>query len=207
MQTRPTRSQPWIAVAVLALTCVGCTANYAPPVEEIEPDRRHRLEARDSDSRWTMAERESLRAKYAEENRLRAERPVRDVEPVDRLEPVSPVRTATPVAVTRRAPARPVTYYDDSWNDGYAYEYDWRCADRRVVPRHYAPRYYQPHYYQPRYHQPRYHFPRHRARRFPLGGTLLLGTLGGVIGHQSGHRDEGILIGAGVGLLHDLFAR
>jgi hypothetical protein len=38
-----------------------------------------------------------------------------------------------------------------------------------------------------------------------LGNTLLYGTLGGIIGHQSGHRDEGILWGLGIGLLQDLW--
>ncbi|MEM7164937.1 MAG: hypothetical protein AAF581_05695 [Planctomycetota bacterium] len=53
-----------------------------------------------------------------------------------------------------------------------------------------------PHYY----HGHRYH---HRDH-FSLGNTLFFGTLGGIIGHQSDHRDEGILIGAGYGLLRDL---
>ena len=61
---------------------------------------------------------------------------------------------------------------------------------------------------------PRYRHFRHRHYRcgdrftrtesFGIGNTLLFGTLGGVIGHQSGRRDEGILIGAGYGLLRDL---
>jgi hypothetical protein len=42
--------------------------------------------------------------------------------------------------------------------------------------------------------RPGYYFPWH---------TVLGGTIGGVIGHQSGHRDEGILIGASIGLLND----
>lgn len=68
--------------------------------------------------------------------------------------------------------------------------------------RHYRPRYYGPgprtyYYYDGYYH--------HRHRPLGIGSTLLFGTLGGVIGHQSGHRDEGILIGAGYGLFRDLF--
>jgi len=39
---------------------------------------------------------------------------------------------------------------------------------------------------------------------FPFANTLIFGTLGGIIGHQSDDRDEGILIGAGYGLLLDL---
>ena len=67
--------------------------------------------------------------------------------------------------------------------------------------RHYPPRYHGPHrrtYYSDRY----YHHPH---RPLGIGNTLLFGTLGGVIGHQSGHRDEGILLGAGYGLFRDLF--
>ena len=45
----------------------------------------------------------------------------------------------------------------------------------------------------------------HPHRPLGIGNTLLFGTLGGVIGHQSGHRDEGILLGAGYGLFRDLF--
>ncbi len=38
-----------------------------------------------------------------------------------------------------------------------------------------------------------------------IGNMILYGTIGGIIGHQTGDRDEGILIGAGFGLLKDLF--
>ena len=41
---------------------------------------------------------------------------------------------------------------------------------------------------------------------WPIGNTLFFGTLGGVLGHQSGHRNEGILIGAAYGFLHDLLS-
>lgn len=43
-----------------------------------------------------------------------------------------------------------------------------------------------------------------RHQRFGLFNTVVFGTLGGIIGHQSGHRDEGIAIGAAYGLLHDI---
>jgi len=39
---------------------------------------------------------------------------------------------------------------------------------------------------------------------FPFANTLIFGTLGGVIGHQSDDTEEGVLIGAGYGLLLDL---
>ncbi|MCA8960399.1 MAG: hypothetical protein KDC38_07795 [Planctomycetes bacterium] len=58
-----------------------------------------------------------------------------------------------------------------------------------------------PPYYRGRY-APHY---RHYRHGYPLPHTVVFGTLGGIIGHQSGHRDEGILIGAGIGLLHDIF--
>ena len=38
-------------------------------------------------------------------------------------------------------------------------------------------------------------------RRFPLGSTLVGAGLGAIIGHQSGNRDRGAAIGAGLGLL------
>ena len=41
------------------------------------------------------------------------------------------------------------------------------------------------------------------SRNIQLGFFVLLG-LGAIIGHQSGHRDEGAAIGAGIGLLFDL---
>lgn len=43
-----------------------------------------------------------------------------------------------------------------------------------------------------------------RYEPFPFANTLVLGTLGGVIGHQSDDTEEGILIGAGTGLLLDM---
>jgi hypothetical protein len=43
----------------------------------------------------------------------------------------------------------------------------------------------------------------HRSYGFFPWNTLLYGGLGAVIGHQSGHRDRGLAIGAGVGLLFD----
>lgn len=43
-----------------------------------------------------------------------------------------------------------------------------------------------------------------RSQRVGLFNTVVFGTLGGIIGHQSGHRDEGIAIGAAYGLLHDI---
>ncbi|MEE8142827.1 MAG: hypothetical protein V3T77_06985 [Planctomycetota bacterium] len=71
--------------------------------------------------------------------------------------------------------------------------------------------------YEPRYRYHRTHYQHsdgwqrrwqrryyHSYDRFPLGNTLLYGTLGGILGHQSGHRDRGIWIGAGYGLLRDL---
>ncbi|MFN0059375.1 MAG: hypothetical protein ACKVX7_13045 [Planctomycetota bacterium] len=45
---------------------------------------------------------------------------------------------------------------------------------------------------------------RHHRDGINLGRTLLYGTVGGIIGHQSGHRDEGILWGVGLGLLEDV---
>lgn len=39
---------------------------------------------------------------------------------------------------------------------------------------------------------------------FPFANTLIFGTLGGIIGHQSDDTEEGVLIGAGYGLLLDL---
>ena len=56
---------------------------------------------------------------------------------------------------------------------------------------------------------PRYHRSTHRYvdrqphYAFPAN-TVLYGTLGGIIGHQSDHRDEGILIGGTYGLLLDM---
>lgn len=41
-------------------------------------------------------------------------------------------------------------------------------------------------------------------RPLTIRNTVLFGTLGGIIGHQYDERDEGILIGAGYGLLLDL---
>lgn len=48
----------------------------------------------------------------------------------------------------------------------------------------------------------------HRERRssFPLGTAVGAG-IGAIIGHQSGHRGRGAAIGAGAGLLVDLFGR
>ncbi|MGH7143546.1 MAG: hypothetical protein ACREJ2_05350 [Planctomycetota bacterium] len=43
-----------------------------------------------------------------------------------------------------------------------------------------------------------------RQRRLGLYNVVVFGALGGIIGHQVGHRDEGIAIGASYGLLHDL---
>ncbi len=43
-----------------------------------------------------------------------------------------------------------------------------------------------------------------RWQPMPIGNTLFFGTLGGIIGHQSDHRDKGILLGAGTGLILDL---
>lgn len=76
-----------------------------------------------------------------------------------------------------------------------------RTAPRRVVRRYTTRHYHAPHYYTPRYRT--YYAPRH-YRSPGIGNTVLFGTLGGIIGHQSGHRDEGILIGAGYGLFRDL---
>jgi hypothetical protein len=45
------------------------------------------------------------------------------------------------------------------------------------------------------------------ARRWypmPIANTLFFGTLGGIIGHQSDHRDQGIFLGGTFGLMQDL---
>ncbi len=49
--------------------------------------------------------------------------------------------------------------------------------------------------------------PRPRPPRLPLAGTLLGAGIGAIIGHQSGRRDKGAAIGAGIGLLLDAARR
>ena len=61
---------------------------------------------------------------------------------------------------------------------------------------------YVDHRYDPngwRWHEPRWQ----RRSAFPIN-TLLGAGVGAIIGHQSGRRDRGALIGGGVGLLLDL---
>ncbi len=73
----------------------------------------------------------------------------------------------------------------------------WEMADTRVLHhRHHD-------YHWQRRWQQRYY---NSYEPFSVGNTLLFGTLGGILGHQSGHRDEGILIGAAYGFLRDLLS-
>lgn len=77
-----------------------------------------------------------------------------------------------------------------TWHRSYRYDH---APYRHYRYDSYRNRHYR-HHYRGRYHS-----------GLPIGNTVLYGTLGGIIGHQSDHRDEGILIGAGYGLLLDLF--
>ena len=56
----------------------------------------------------------------------------------------------------------------------------------------------------PSYHRNHHRYVRHNSRYDFPANTLLYGTLGGIIGHQSKDRDKGILIGGTYGLLLDL---
>lgn len=53
------------------------------------------------------------------------------------------------------------------------------------------------------YGRPYYHEQRYRRSSFPVNTAIGAG-LGAIIGHQSGRRDRGAAIGAGIGLLFDL---
>ena len=66
------------------------------------------------------------------------------------------------------------------------------AAERRVAYRRYG-----------RYGRTRYGDYRRRQSFVPLN-TLFYGGLGAIIGNQSGHRDRGLAIGAGFGLLQDV---
>ncbi|MCA8964540.1 MAG: glycine zipper family protein [Planctomycetes bacterium] len=58
--------------------------------------------------------------------------------------------------------------------------------------------------YDDRYYTPDCRYDdRCETTRFPVNTAVGAG-LGAIIGHQSGHRDEGAAIGAGIGLLFDL---
>lgn len=69
-----------------------------------------------------------------------------------------------------------------------------RVIERRTV--------YESPYYERPYYDDGDVYRRHSYGFFPWN-TLFFGGLGAVIGHQSGHRDRGLAIGAGVGLLLD----
>ncbi|MCB9890610.1 MAG: hypothetical protein H6832_08680 [Planctomycetes bacterium] len=63
-------------------------------------------------------------------------------------------------------------------------------------------RYYGSGYYDSGYYDSRYYGPRRYRNPVPWN-TLFYGGLGAIIGHQYGHRDRGLAIGAGFGLLQD----
>ena len=78
----------------------------------------------------------------------------------------------------------------------YNYEY---APNNTVVPA-----YYPPAYYPTEVLPANCSWEQRRCSRLPLFNEIVFGTLGGIIGHQTGHRDAGIAIGLTYGLLHDL---
>lgn len=84
-------------------------------------------------------------------------------------------------------------------------------VERRVYyrdhyePRHYDVVHYGPSYgYRSHYRHHGYYGHRHHRGHAVLGRTLVGAGLGAIIGHQSGRRDKGAAIGAGIGFLSGL---